>query len=689
MHVCRTVLAILISLSILTYTPSTQAIWGFFAAAFTAAVQVGVALIGSLFSSGGGYRPSNSGYVDRSSHRRQGETEKFQLDRLDSYFDLNNREDLSYQIDYVISRMADLLNAKNLREIKRHVTDPIVMRFITVFLNEDINLNPLLKRLPYYDRIKQLSEGAGTSPSNFVRSKLFEQLKAHNFDVSALQEAAKQNRLASRVSLLDGTFSFAADLVKSTFEGLGLTTAAVSKGIADSKVGLDVNKSDFLKTIAKAIETYIDRLPAERKQAINIEFMKLKKPSEAEVIAFGLLHTGPFMLKLVQLIAQNVESPTLRQGLKAAEENVKPMDENTVRSAIESELNKKGLSFRSVFDSVDWTPIHSGSVAQVHEARVKVIVNGRRLTRRVAIKVYRPEYVAKLNEDIVIMGSASTDFNFGQAFVGPILQSMLREANGTEEAANISRIGPGYERPDQGITSVKLAYPDQLPNSEGLIFMDFIQGATSLGDFSSRGPKTLSAKLELLRKYYGVWLTRVLFEDGEFHADPHGGNGLVRKNGKLVIVDYGNVATLAQPTRDSLSSLFDHVATGDLRRAKMDVDKLIPDFATVSEEEFSARLFQSEVDIPASLRMIVELAVEKKIPIPIELAQFARAMHLFGNQFEALSAEIGSVAKDDASPEILAEGMAKITGRVLFLAKYGVADSPNSSASACSGAAAK
>ena len=56
---------------------------------------------------------------------------------------------------------------------------------------------------------------------------------------------------------------------------------------------------------------------------------------------------------------------------------------------------------------------------------------------------------------------------------------------------------------------------------------------------------------------------QMLFKDGIYHADPHPGNILVQKDGTIVLLDFGAVATLQPMMRTGILELIDAVVNND------------------------------------------------------------------------------------------------------------------------------
>jgi len=66
-----------------------------------------------------------------------------------------------------------------------------------------------------------------------------------------------------------------------------------------------------------------------------------------------------------------------------------------------------------------------------------------------------------------------------------------------------------------------------------------------------------------------------LLETGFFHGDPHPGNLLVREDdGRLVLIDFGLCATVAQPDTESMTATIVHLMEGDVKGLLKDAVQL-------------------------------------------------------------------------------------------------------------------
>ena len=69
-----------------------------------------------------------------------------------------------------------------------------------------------------------------------------------------------------------------------------------------------------------------------------------------------------------------------------------------------------------------------------------------------------------------------------------------------------------------------------------------------------------------------VYLAQLL-DTGFFHSDPHPGNLLVDKKGRLVLIDFGLCATVAKPDTENMTKAIVHLMGGDMGKLLDDAVK--------------------------------------------------------------------------------------------------------------------
>lgn len=320
--------------------------------------------------------------------------------------------------------------------------------------------------------------------------------------------------------------------------------------------------------------------------------------SRWERIRMILEELGPTFVKLAQIISNRadvVPQPLILE-LQKLQSNVPPFAYGKVRQRIQTELGKPVEELFSYFDE---RPIGSASLGQVHRAR---LLDG----TEVVVKVQRPKARSIVETDISLIKDfiKLTEVYFErQGLINPkdvvetFERAMTQELDYQHEARNIEQFGRFY-RNDDGFYVPKV-YREY--STEKVLTMDFVRGC-KITDVEQLEEWGLNPK-KLAEKGMHVYL-RQIFEKGYFHADPHPGNIIIRKDGTICLIDYGLVGKLTQKDKFAFAGVFISMARRDpramatnfrrlaiesdipdMRRFEYELGELIEDFASLEVSE--------------------------------------------------------------------------------------------------------
>lgn len=280
-------------------------------------------------------------------------------------------------------------------------------------------------------------------------------------------------------------------------------------------------------------------------------------PADARELAGDLEAMGPTFVKLGQLLSTRADllPEAYLDALARLQDRVEPVPFADIERIVTEEL---AMRLDRAFAAFDPVPVASASLGQVHRA---TLPDG----RDVAVKVQRPDIRDQVRKDleaideIATFVDAHTDIGrrYGfAAMVDEFRRSLLAELDYRQEAEHLRTLAEILS--DHPLIVVPLPVEDR--STSRVLTMTFVAGRkvtepspVDLRD--GRGTLLADALLE-------AYLDQVL-EHGFFHADPHPGNVLITDDGRLALVDVGQIARLRPERRDQLLRVLLGISEGD------------------------------------------------------------------------------------------------------------------------------
>jgi len=273
----------------------------------------------------------------------------------------------------------------------------------------------------------------------------------------------------------------------------------------------------------------------------------------------ALEELGPAFVKLGQILASRDDllSPGYAAALQSLHQHVAPLPFSVIHSVLTAELG----SALSDFTDISEKPLASGSLGQVHAARLK---SG----EAVVIKVQRPDIAALIKTDLTLMQHLArlVERFMPEArplqptlMVGEFARGLGGELDYIREANNIVRMARNFS----AVPHVVLPEVMWHLSSSRVLTMTDLSSLIPL-----KREVLLEAKLApelIIDRAFKAFLKMVLI-DGVFHGDMHPGNLFALSGNRIALLDLGLVITLAPALRRSLLGLMQAFVAQDFHR---------------------------------------------------------------------------------------------------------------------------
>lgn len=403
------------------------------------------------------------------------------------------------------------------------------------------------------------------------------------------------------------------------------------------------NRSKIART-AQILRVLVRHVHIDWLKAARLDLPESIEPGDPESLASDLESLGPTFVKLGQLVSSRpdfVPRPYI-DALSRLQQNVTPMDAETVEAIVEEQL---GAATSALFESFDRTPLASASLGQVHRATLRdpapVEVDDEsphETLRTVVVKVQRPGIREAIVQDLEILEQIARALDRVTeiarrvalpAVVDEMRSTLLRELDYRMEARSLDRLAEILE----GYPRIRVPRPVAALSTSRVLTMDFVEGEkiTSIGPLQ----RTEIDGAALADELFSAYLDQVLVH-GFFHADPHPGNLLIGEDGRLALIDLGMVAELSRARRDQLIRLLLAIADDQADEAAsvcIEIGDPEPDFDRRRFERGVTKLIkqarQSSVeDLEFGMLMIsvVQLASDTGLRPAPELSMLAKTL---------------------------------------------------------------
>lgn len=345
----------------------------------------------------------------------------------------------------------------------------------------------------------------------------------------------------------------------------------------------------------------------------------LLSPLSPEKLLKNITLLGASFIKLAQVLATRNDffPPPYLSKLKMLHDELPAMDARTMQTVFDRAFET------SPFYRFEKEPIASASIGQVHEAWLNEHT-------KVAVKLRREGIEKKVKADIRILTFFNSLFRplFShytkhsiEAVISEFSSMIQKEVSLKQECANLIKFSATYADMNVDFPTAyeEISCDDALVMSfeEGFRFDDAVSLKTH--DIN------INPLIETLVKFY----TEQMLVRGFFHADPHPGNLLVSKEGKLILLDFGMVKRVPNDTRIAIIELikaaneqdYERYVSASKRLGTVAYDAPVSELAEFTERMFE--IFNNDALDSSSMQELAFEVLEQTRNLPFKLPQEA------------------------------------------------------------------
>ncbi len=338
-----------------------------------------------------------------------------------------------------------------------------------------------------------------------------------------------------------------------------------------------------------------------------------------ERIRLAIEELGPTFVKLGQAFSnrEDLLPPELILELQKLQDKVEPVALDP-SSVLAQQFNIEPAEF---FQELNATPIAVASIAQVYRA---VLADG----SPVILKIKKPGVDEQIQDDLLLIhdlvkvittySDIGERLNLKQA-INTFEKSLLEELSLSNEKNNIRRFALNFRENPK--TYVPKVYDEFCSNS--VLCMEFIDGI-KITDTMQLQEADLNP-VQLSEAGLQLFVSQIL-DYGFFHADPHAGNILVLRDGRIVFIDFGAVGSIQPNEKEILEQLIIAFVSANASRIvkylkKMAIEYDIPDERGFQKDvqtvlDYVHRTSLQEIEVPALLAMMTDTLKNNRILMP-------------------------------------------------------------------------
>lgn len=383
------------------------------------------------------------------------------------------------------------------------------------------------------------------------------------------------------------------------------------------------------------------------------------------------LKLGGLMIKMGQFLSTRADimPKSFLEELEGLTDRVPSVEREKIISVLETEWNSP---YSSYLAELSEGAVASASIGEVYKGTLK---DG----TVVAVKIQRPGTEKLLRADFQAMRIViwfmktftplSKQINFTQLF-GEMTETIGAELNFLQELQSGRAFADRFSAMD-GIRFP--VYFDDLSTRRVLV-MEWIEGAriTDLAFIEKHGLD----RHEIAERLFILFLEQILY-GGQFHADPHGGNILLKPDGTIVLIDFGMTGTITAADSQAVLRIAEGIifknyelvldALEELRFLLPQANReLLADTISrlVAAYESDELMQMDSFVVERLFKDMQNIVRTQPVQLPAEFAFFGRAASIFVGVLNVLDPGIDLLAL--ARPRVLEWASTQKEGKPVF-----------------------
>jgi len=284
-------------------------------------------------------------------------------------------------------------------------------------------------------------------------------------------------------------------------------------------------------------------------------------------IQAAIVQLRGLFIKVGQLISimANFLPDAFRDELQSLQDQVPARPSEDIEARLREEFQGRGPG--ELFAEFSREPVASASIGQVHRARLHT-------GEEIAVKVQYPDIETIVRTDLLamhrifsILRRVMPAYGFDTMY-DEIRGMVLSELDYRQEAASLERIAANFK--NRG-SRLPVALPRVIPElcTERVLTTEWMPG-TKIADIDAIAAQGIDRR-QAARTCVQAYCEQI-FIDGDYHADPHPGNLLVRPTSAtdstptLVFLDFGATAYVSESMRRGMVSFLQGAMARDTTR---------------------------------------------------------------------------------------------------------------------------